>query len=219
MVVALASGRRARENRTRYVVLGMLMEEPLTGYALRQRIAGSVGHFWSESFGQLYPTLRQLAAEGLVEAKAARRGPGRAGATYAVTPRGKGVLAAWVAQPPAIEPMRNELLLKVFFGGAVTPDVTARNLEAIAARIRAQRAVLEGVARGFDAQASCHADAPYWKLTLEFGLRFMRTALEWIDHALGVVRAQPPRARGAAAARSAGSVAPRPARARHGGNR
>ena len=36
--------RKPRENRTRYVVLGMLASGgPQTGYALRQRISGSVG--------------------------------------------------------------------------------------------------------------------------------------------------------------------------------
>ena len=48
----------------------------MTGYGLRQAIAGSVGHFWQESFGQLYPTLRRLAQEGLVEARATPRRPG-----------------------------------------------------------------------------------------------------------------------------------------------
>lgn len=179
--------RRPRENRTRYVVLGMLSAGPMTGYALRQRIARSVGHFWQESYGQLYPTLRRLAAERLIEARAARGGPGRAGATYHVTARGREALAAWVARPPAVEPVRNELLLKVFFGGAVAPEVTMRNLEAVAARLRARRQELQAVADAFEAEAGGHPDAPYWRLTLEFGLRVMRSAQEWIDHALGAV--------------------------------
>ena len=195
MPTAGSAEARPRENRTRYVVLGMLSADPMTGYALRQRIAHTVGHFWQESYGQLYPTLRRLAAERLIEARAARGGPGRAGATYQVTARGRDALAAWLARPPAVEPVRNELLLKVFFGGAVAPEVTMRNLEAVAARLRAQRQELQAVADVFEAEVGGHPDAPYWRLTLEFGLRVMGTALEWVDHALGAVSELRPRGR------------------------
>jgi len=191
---------RTRENRTRYVVLGMLTTGDLTGYGLRQRIAGSVGHFWRESYGQLYPTLRRLAAEGLVEASATEGRPGRAGAVYRLTEAGRAALARWVAQPPVLEPERNEVLLKVFFAGAAPPEATARNLAVVGAELRAQRAALEEIARSMDASPHAHPDAPFWRLTLEFGLEFTRMALAWLDRAQGVLRSR----------RRAGKGAPRP---------
>ena len=207
-----------RENRTRYVVLGMLSAAPMTGYALRQQIAGSVGHFWQESYGQLYPTLRRLTAERLLEARASRGGPGRAGATYHVTERGRAALAEWASRPTAVQPVRNELLLKVFFGGAVAPEVTARNLEAVAARLRAQRAALQGAARALESQAGRHPDAPYWRLTVEYGLRFTQTGLGWIDHALGVVGEMRPGARRARVAPFAAAAGRRKSARPSGGN-
>jgi len=180
-----------RESRTRYVVLGMLATGgPLTGYGLRQRIAGSVGHFWQESFGQIYPALRGLAAEGLVQGKALRGGPGRAGATWQVTPRGRAELARWLARPPTFEPQRNEILLKVFFAGAVPPDVTARNLEGVAGHLKSGLAALEAIASRWDEETCGAADAPFWRLTLDFGLTFQRNALAWIDQAQAVLRAR-----------------------------
>ncbi len=200
MRTAPAAARRPRENRTRYVVLGMLTAAPMTGYGLRQAIAGSVGHFWQESFGQLYPALRRLAAEGLVEARATRGGPGRGAATYHVTARGRAALAAWLALPPVLEPPRNELLLKVFFAGAVPPEVTARNLAGVAAALRAERATLEEIARRMEASVEHHPDEPYWRLTLDFGLVFLRSALAWIDRAQAVL-ARTSRRRGATSVR------------------
>lgn len=190
MTAAPARKPRTRENRTRYVVLGMLTTGDLTGYGLRQRIAGSVGHFWQESYGQLYPTLRRLVVEGLVEAQAAEGRPGRAGATYRITEPGRAALAAWVARPPALEPARNELLLKVFFAGAVPPQVTARNLDAVAAKVRVQRAQLEEIAAELDASPIAHPDAPFWRLTLDFGLDFTRAALAWLERAQAVLGAR-----------------------------
>jgi DNA-binding PadR family transcriptional regulator len=176
------------------VILGMLSARPMTGYGLRKAIDGSVGHFWQESFGQLYPALRRLAEDGLVEARATQGGPGRGGATYHVTPRGRAALADWVAIPPALEPQRNELLLKVLFAGAVPPEVTSRNLAGVAAALRAERAVLERIAANMQAsEEPPHPDAPYWRLTLDFGLEFLRMALAWIARSQGVLarRASP----------------------------
>jgi DNA-binding PadR family transcriptional regulator len=187
MRAAPIPARKPRENRTRWVVLGMLSAAPMTGYGLRKAIEGSVGHFWQESFGQLYPTLRKLAAEGLVEGKATRGGPGRGAAVYHVTERGRAALAGWLALPPVLEPARNEVLLKVFFAGAVPPDVTARNLDAVAAALRAEQAALEAIGARIPCQPS-HPDAPYWRLTLEYGLEFMRTTLAWLDRATATVR-------------------------------
>ena len=194
MKPAAASRRAPRESRTRWVVLGMLSASPMTGYGLRKAIAGSVGHFWQESFGQLYPALRQLAAEGLVEARATRGGPGRGGATYHVTPRGRAALARWLALPPVLAKQRNELLLKVFFAGAVPPEVTARNLDGVATTLRGELAALEAIAQVMDAPGAAHPDLPCWRLTLDFGLSFLRMALAWIDEAKGVLarRSAPP---------------------------
>lgn len=189
--------KRLRQNRTRYVVLGMLTPGPVTGYGLRQRIAMSVGHFWQESFGQLYPTLRQLAAEGLVEARAAPGAPGRRSASYHITAKGREALAAWVRLPPILEPQRNEVLLKVFFAGAVAPEVTARNLAGVAASVRGQLAELERIAGQLDARPEGrHPDAPYWRLTLDFGLSALRTSLEWVGRAQAVLHARAVRAGG-----------------------
>jgi DNA-binding PadR family transcriptional regulator len=189
---AALPARKPRENRTRYVVLGMLTAAPMTGYGLRKAIEGSVGHFWQESYGQLYPTLRKLAEEGLVEARATRGGPGRGGATYHITERGRALLASWVALPPVLEPERNELLLKVFFAGSVAPDVTLRNLASVGGVLRQQQTELEAIAARLAAipPKAHHPDAPYWHLTLDFGLSFMKTALDWLDRAEAVVRAR-----------------------------
>lgn len=213
MAAAYPQRRTPRENRTRYVVLGMLATEPMTGYRLRKAIAGSVGHFWQESYGQLYPTLRRLVDEGLVDAHATRGGPGRGGAVYHVTRAGRAALAAWLALPPVLEPARNEILLKVFFAGAVPPEVTARNLEGVAEAVRQQRSQLEAIAGAMDAAPVKHPDSPYWRLTLDYGLESMRGALEWIEHAQAVIRA--PRARSSTRpppAPGRRSAAPRPRR-------
>jgi len=42
------------------VCLGMLTEGEASGYDLKKHFERSVGHFWSESYGRIYPMLAQL---------------------------------------------------------------------------------------------------------------------------------------------------------------
>jgi PadR family transcriptional regulator AphA len=55
------------------VLLGLLAIEPMSGYDLRQTILASVGHFWNESYGQIYPNLKKLADGGFVTCRTERQ--------------------------------------------------------------------------------------------------------------------------------------------------
>jgi len=47
-----------------FAVLGMLSLGALSGYEIRRELAESIGTFWSESYGQIYPALRELSKKG-----------------------------------------------------------------------------------------------------------------------------------------------------------
>ncbi|WP_279637931.1 PadR family transcriptional regulator [Corallococcus aberystwythensis] len=66
----------------------MLCREPMSGYDLRSTIERSVGHFWQESYGNLYPTLERMAEERLV---------GRVSTLYARIGDSVGLLSGLVA--------------------------------------------------------------------------------------------------------------------------
>ncbi len=53
--------------KTRFVILGLLNEEPLSGYDIKKIIDIRMSFFWQESYGQIYPELGKLREEGLIE--------------------------------------------------------------------------------------------------------------------------------------------------------
>ena len=55
-----------KENTARYILLGLLSHQPLSGYDIKKRVDLSIQPFWPVGFGQIYPTLAQLEREGLV---------------------------------------------------------------------------------------------------------------------------------------------------------
>lgn len=103
----------ARHSQTEVAVLGALSTGPMTGYEVRRAITEVLGHFWHESYGQIYPCLAALEQSGA----ARRTGPGRtSGTVFEITPAGEGRLRTLLAEPHAPPPARNGLLLRLFFG-------------------------------------------------------------------------------------------------------
>src|SRR2546422_1835431 len=64
------------------VVLGMLSLGKRTGYDIKQLVDVSTRFFWAASYGQIYPELKRLETQGLVESSSQPTGgparpPGR----------------------------------------------------------------------------------------------------------------------------------------------
>ena len=60
---------RARRGDVRTAVLRLLSEQPMHGYQIIQELSARSEGAWSPSAGSVYPTLQQLADEGLVIAE------------------------------------------------------------------------------------------------------------------------------------------------------
>src|SRR5882724_5994643 len=99
---------KARTRSTPFAVLGMLSLAPMSGYDIRKESETSIGYFWSESFGQIYPALRELKVQGLIRRRPGKSGGKRDRHVYEITERGREALAAWRADPPRETPYRNE---------------------------------------------------------------------------------------------------------------
>jgi DNA-binding PadR family transcriptional regulator len=101
-------------NRTRYAILGALTVAPMSGYGLRQFFDQSVSFFWRESYGQIYPILKQLRRERLITTRRGTRGEHSSGRPqYVITSRGREALRAWLSEAVELQPPRQELLLKL----------------------------------------------------------------------------------------------------------
>ena len=185
----------ARENKTKFAVLGLLTYAPLSGYDIRRIYAQSLGNFWSESYGHIYPILGRLKDEGLatreVQQKAGR--PDRH--VYSITDRGREELHRWLAQPAEPLKERVEVLLKVFHGWEMGRDVVVEHVKAF----RAEHEELLHRYAHYEEGLTQHDDAPaaYWLLTVGCGQHVSRAYIAWCDEALAKLAALPagPRAR------------------------
>lgn len=171
------------------VLLGLLTIEPMSGYDLGQAIRASIGHFWNESYGQIYPNLKKLAAGGLVTAKTEKQKGKPDRQIYSITPKGRMRLARWLAVEPQPEVPRNELLLKLFFGAQAQPMTLNAYVERMAERETAVLERLKRAQREEIVQMGSYPDAPYWKMAARFGQLELEAHLHWAQETLTALRA------------------------------
>jgi PadR family transcriptional regulator AphA len=165
------------------VLLGLLTIESMSGYDLGQTIRESIGHFWNESYGQIYPNLKKLAAEGFVTSKIERQKGRPDRHIYSITKKGRERLAKWLSVPPQPEIPRNEMLLKLFFGVQNSPEVSIEYLERM---VETERGLLERF-RQIHATISTnkqYPDTPYWKMAARFGEIEVEAHLRWAGETL-----------------------------------
>src|SRR5258708_30377555 len=83
---------------SKFALLGVLSLKPCSGYDIKQFVKGSIGHFWNESYGRIYPLLKELAKEGLIVQQRGAKTSGRPERrAYSVTPKGEAALRHWLA--------------------------------------------------------------------------------------------------------------------------
>ena len=170
------------------VLLVLLTIEPMSGYDLGQVIRDSVGHFWNESYGQIYPNLKRLAEAGQVTAQTERQKGKPERHVYSITKKGRKRLAAWLEVAPQPEIPRNELLLKLFFGAQISPKISIQHVERMVESERAflrefKRIELEEIAK-----SEQYPDAPYWKMAARFGQLELEAHQRWGEETLDELR-------------------------------
>ena len=193
-----------QRNQTAYVILGLLsIESNQTGYDIRKTIQGSVSYFWGESYGQIYPTLKRLAAEGLIVSRKSTSAARPQRQEYSITAAGHARLQDWLAVPYRdVYPPRNEFLLKLFFGREAAPSVSIRHIRDFQDKLR--RLLLPPCSRWKPSDTRRHSsnpNFPFWMLTHTFGVAQIRSTLEWSESALAML----------SAAEAAAASNPRPA--------
>lgn len=173
---------RKRKSRTKYAILGFLASKPRTGYDLKKAIEKSVGFFWSESYGQIYPILSSLVENGLATRLDVDHTNGRNRQKYAITDAGLEELQNWIKLTADYQTHRNELLLKLFFGNQTDLDTSLRHLE----DYRTYQLQLKETFEGFkstlpNAEGHPLNQQTFLLATLNYGIVITEASVKWVD--------------------------------------
>ena len=179
----------SRVNKSQYALLGMLTLGPMSGYDMKKLFDGSLRNFWTESYGQIYPILRRLVAQGWATLKEDPQGGKLDRKVYAITAKGRAALQKWLQEPTEAPGFRLEILLKLFFGPEVPVEVSRRQVLAFREIAVETLESYKSIEAGLRQDKSGHPGQPYWMITLDYGRTYFEGVIAWCDRTLKRLKA------------------------------
>ncbi|MCP3978417.1 MAG: PadR family transcriptional regulator [bacterium] len=203
----------SRKARTPYALLGLLSWKPMSGYDIKKIIEIGLSHFWSESYGQIYPVLNRLVEEGMAHCTVDPTSGNRGRKVYKITRKGRNAFAGWLHQPGDLPRLRDELKLKFFLTSRSNPAESLRLLEEYRdqqrehlATLRESERLLEEVLKTGDLVDDLlelrdvlgwateddsdqrRSELMIFYLTLRNGVLVSEVRIAWADEALSMLR-------------------------------
>lgn len=170
----------------RHVILGLLTQQPMSGYDIR-RVLKSLSWLVGEpSFGSLYPALKALEKDGRVtmELESRQNRPSRK--IYSITPTGRQTLQEWIDRPAGPNASMKAFVMRLILADNLSQAGLITQLYQRRSQIAAYCAALEQNATLTGGRANSGQ-----RLALEYGLALANAELAWLDSTLNRLSQQP----------------------------
>lgn len=107
-----------------YAILGFLSRKEMTGYDITTEFKDrEIGEFWVAKHSQIYPELKKLTDEELIEYKIEIQGSKLEKKVYSITEKGKKVLEEWlVKNEEELVTPKDEFVLKAYFISSISKE-------------------------------------------------------------------------------------------------
>lgn len=174
----------------RHAILGTVAARPQSGYDLSRTFERSIASIFSANHGQIYEELVRLEERGLLDV--GEEGPRRR-REYRVTPDGVAEVRRWLLETEPDRTTRDPAVVRLMFLSLLEPAEARAVLDRHEEEARAALVALER--QKLEAE---EVPAPSRGVPLEWGLRFNRTLLEFVEWSRGEVERRQRRARRAA---------------------
>jgi PadR family transcriptional regulator, regulatory protein AphA len=172
-----------------FTILGFLNHSPMTGYDLKKVMDNSTQFFWHAELSQIYPTLKSLEKDGLVDVHVTPQEGKPDRKEYSITKRGRDELIKWLQEPlDQIPATKSPVLLKFFFLGALDrADVLAQfrcQLEIQKAREIRYRQETRKLIETENLPSEKRMDRVLWEITRQYGEMQTQTSIAWLENAI-----------------------------------
>jgi PadR family transcriptional regulator, regulatory protein AphA len=160
-----------RISATDAALLGLLTRGgELSGYDVQRMAETATGFFWAPAKSRIYAVLPQLVERGFATSREVLQTGRPNKQLYRITKAGRAALQVWLEEPPVIEPERAPLLLKLYYGDLLDPEI-------LIAHVRKVRTEAQDLKRRLEAAAP--AETPFEAVTVRQGLEWARAMIRW----------------------------------------
>jgi len=164
---------------TRYIILGLLTRQPMSGYDIKQFLKQLSWLIDSPSFGSLYPALHALLEDTLVTVEVIPRQDKPPRKIYTIAEAGRQVLQEWLDQPVASDVSMKTFLMRLILVSNLSHAGLIAHLQQRQAQVAARQLALERDVKAMDEGI----DLGDW-LVLDYGLTVATAELAWLDRTL-----------------------------------
>ena len=176
----------ARPISLRHFILGLLTQQPMSGYDIKRELKSISWLVGEPSFGSLYPALKALEKDGLVtmEPEARQNRPSRK--IHTITEEGRQTLDEWINRPAGSNASLKAFVMRLILADNLSQAGLIAQLYQRRSQIAAHRAALDTNTTMADDRANSGQ-----RLALEYGLALADAELAWLDSTLGRLMNQP----------------------------
>jgi DNA-binding PadR family transcriptional regulator len=174
-----------------HAILSVLINAPCSGYDLAKQFDESVGYFWTASHQQIYRELTKLEAEGYIQAQVIHQSNRPDKKSYQVTEQGRHLLTSWIAEPSDIPALKDDLLVKLYAGEQVQPEVLMADLvhhrDLHQERLETYKTITK---QWFSSPKDLPRGDRYRYMTLQCGIQFETQWLAWCEEVMRLLESE-----------------------------
>lgn len=172
--------------KTRYVLLGLLQEEELSGYEMKKAIDIRMSFFWQESFGQIYPELNKMIEEGLIDfsSNESSEKMKREKIRYKITPKGEEEFKKWMEAENEKDTARSEFLLKMFLSTDKNTEEMRRHIVQFKEQSEEKLKLFNLFYEELSKIVDMHNNHRYILRVLDLGMRQAKLYIDWSNEIL-----------------------------------
>lgn len=175
----------ARSVSLRHFILGLLTQQSMSGYDIRQVLRSMGWLVGNPSFGSLYPALHALLEDGGVTVDVDAR-PGKPSRKiYSITDAGRQTFQEWIDQPVGPYASARAFVMRLILADNFSRAGLITQLHQRRAQVAAHCASLNQTAAQEDERSLGQ------RLALDYGLALATTELAWLDNILNRLSQQP----------------------------
>lgn len=176
-----------KEKRSKYAILGILSMGPMSGYDIKKMYEKSIGNFWSESYGQIYPLLKVLVDQGFATSSVEKQVGKPDRYVYSLTDSGRDELGRWLVEPVKDQIGRVEIALKLFFGRQVSPADNIRQVDRFKEMRNQEIRALRATEERLKTEQANSPNLPYMLATVSYGQHINQALLHWCEETVSVL--------------------------------
>lgn len=165
-------------NLIQFVILGFLVESPLTGYEIKGYMENSTRNFINASYGSIYPTLKVLLRQGSITMTQESQGK-RIRKVHEITPKGREEFLEWLRSPLEFSPFHHEHLARMFFFRYLKSGERIRLMEGLLENIRRIQEGLVEIRDHYETQID-----RFQFQTVLYGIACYQQDLDWYEEAI-----------------------------------